>query len=261
MLEVDDLTVEFGKTKILDQISFKLNVGEFTSIVGPNASGKSTLIKAINDELKLSGGKIILNGRDINEYRKNPQSISKWRAVLPQKSSLNFNFKVLDVIKMGRNPYYNIKSEKENESIAIKYLEELELSNLKERSFLYLSGGEQQRVQFARILAQMHESFISENPSVIFLDEPTSNLDIKHQIQILKILKKLKGNNLSVVIVIHDLEQALNFSDKIILLNNGRLVSCGNPKTVLSNKLIKNTFGIDNEWLADGDKKFLKINY
>tara|TARA_B100001769_G_scaffold182662_1_gene144428 strand:+ start:518 stop:1306 length:789 start_codon:yes stop_codon:yes gene_type:complete len=259
MLTVKDLYVKLGSRPILSQIFFKINPGEITAIVGPNASGKSTLLRAINGEIPIVRGSVELRSKPINHYNKQNKSISKWRAVLPQSSNINFDFSVLDIVLMGRNPYYETMSEKENLAIAINSLNKLGLYDLRERSYLQLSGGEKQRVQFARILSQMYECIKNKKPGIIFLDEPTSNLDLKHQFEILKILNSFRESGISILIVIHNLEQAVNFSDKLLLMDKGRLVAKGNPKSVLSTPRIKQIFGVDSEWITENDQNFLKI--
>jgi len=259
MLTVKDLYVKFGKRPILSQIFFKLNRGEIATIVGPNASGKSTLLRAINGEIPRVRGHIELRSKPIDHYNKQNKLIAQWRAVLPQSSIINFDFSVLDIVLMGRNPYYETNSEKENQAIAIDSLNKLGLYDLRERSYLQLSGGEQQRVQFARILSQMYECIKNKKPGIVFLDEPTSNLDLKHQFEILKFLRSFKESGISILIAIHNLEQAVNFSDKLLLMDKGRLVAIGKPKSVLSTLRIKRIFGVESEWITENDQNFLKI--
>ena len=259
MIKVQNLHAAYGDKIVLSDISFSINQNETTAIVGPNACGKSSLLKAINSEIPIFKGEVEIDGKSSNFHYKNNKEIAKWRAVLPQSNNLNFNFKVIEVVMMGRSPHLENTTEKDNLGICEASLEKLEIAHLKERSYLNLSGGEQQRVHFARILAQMHECVIQNKKGIIFLDEPTSNLDLKHQYRILEIIKELKNHGIYTVFVIHNLEQAYNYSEKIILMDKGKLIDFGSPSNVLSKESIKRVFEINSEWVKEGDLNFLKV--
>ena len=257
MLEIKDLCVKYGDYSVLNQIYLSLNTLEIVSIVGPNACGKSTLLKAINSEVKIHRGSILLNISE--KYKENPEEVPKYKAVLPQSSGLNFDFKVSELVLMGRYPYFSSVSKKRNLDVVMFVLERLEIEDLFDRSYLRLSGGEQQRVHFARILAQIYECYIHQKGGVVFLDEPISNLDLKHQYLILELLKELRDSGITIFLVIHNLEQAMNYSDRVVLMKRGRIMANGKPEETLTSKRIKNIFEIENEWISSDNKNFLKI--
>ena len=257
MLEIKDLCVKYGDYSVLNQIYLSLNKLEIVSVVGPNACGKSTLLKAINSEVKIQRGSIRLNISE--KYKKNPEEVPKYKAVLPQTSLLNFDFKVNELVLMGRYPYFSSVSKQTNLDVVMFVLERLEIGDLFDRSYLKLSGGEQQRVHFARILAQIYECYIHQKGGVVFLDEPISNLDLKHQYLILELLKELRDSGITIFLVIHNIEQAMNYSDRVIVMNRGRIMANGKPEETLTSKRIKNIFDIDNEWVSIDNKNFLKI--
>src|SRR5690554_3242159 len=197
-LEVKNLQFGYKNNLVIRDISFKIKAGSFVSIIGPNGSGKSTLLKALNNIYRPQEGSILLYNRDILSYKK--KDLARKIALVPQDTSIDYEFTVEDIVMMKRHPYKG-RFEREDESDYKIVKEALELTNtltLNDRIINQISGGERQRAIIAKALAQ--------KPAMILLDEPTSNLDINHQMDILNILKKLnEENGLTVILVIHDI--------------------------------------------------------
>lgn len=222
-----------GNKEILKGINIDVKNKEFLGIIGPNGSGKSTFLKCIYRILKPSEGKILFNGKNIDELSFRQTALDL--AVVAQHNFYNFDFKVLDVVLMGRSPHKKIL-ERDNEidyKIARNALEKVGLKDFVERNFTTLSGGEQQRVILARALTQETESLI--------LDEPTNHLDIKYQLQIMDIVKSL---NLTVIAAIHDLNIAAMYCDYIYVMKHGEIVTKGTPKEVLTSKIIEEIYEV-----------------
>ena len=236
-LEVKNLQFGYRDNLVIRDISFKIKAGSFVSIIGPNGSGKSTLLKALNNIYRPQKGSILLYNRDILSYKK--KDLARKIALVPQDTSIDYEFTVEDIVMMGRHPYKG-RFEREDESDYKIVKEALELTNtltLKDRIINQISGGERQRAIIAKALAQ--------KPAMILLDEPTSNLDINHQMDILNILKKLnEENGLTVILVIHDINLAARYSHEIILLREGRIVGMGTPEEVITVENIENTYNM-----------------
>ena len=232
---INKLTFSYGPISILKDVEFKVGLGEVLSIVGPNGSGKSTLLKCINRILKTKNNTVLVDDQDT--CKMNLKELSMLMGYVPQSSSSTFPFTVFDVVLMGRKPYihWNI-SERDNEIVA-DMLDYLGIGHLGMRHFNELSGGEQQKVIIARALAQQ--------PKLMLLDEPTSSLDIKHQLEILCMLKSLaKSKDCSVIVSMHDLNLASRFSDRMLMLKNGCIYALGTPEEVLTEKNIEAVYGI-----------------
>jgi len=222
----------------LDNITFSVRGGEFVGILGPNGSGKTTLLKAISRALKPRVGAVFLD--DINIYDVKSREVAKNIAVVPQESIATFDFTALDIVLMGRNPYIDrfAMENKEDLAIAGKAMELTNTWHLAERPVNELSGGEKQLVIIARALTQ--------EPKVLLLDEPTTHLDINHQISIMDILREIcKEKKLVVLAVFHDFNLAARYCDSAMLLNNGRIFSIGLIDTVLTGEKIKKVFQVD----------------
>lgn len=225
-----------GNKEILKGINIDVKNKEFLGIIGPNGSGKSTFLKCIYRILKPSEGKILFNGKNIDELSFRQTALDL--AVVAQHNFYNFDFKVLDVVLMGRSPHKKIL-ERDNEidyKIARNALKKVGLKDFVERNFTTLSGGEQQRVILARALTQETECLV--------LDEPTNHLDIKYQLQIMDIVKSL---NLTVIAAIHDLNIASMYCDRLIAFQNGKIVGEGTPKDLLNESFIKNLYEVDTK--------------
>ena len=236
-LQVNNLEFGYKDDLVIKDISFNVKKGKFISIIGPNGSGKSTLLKTLNNLYRPSKGRILLEGRDINSFKK--REIAQKIALVPQDTNIDYDFTVEDIVMMGRHPYKN-RFEKENDNDYKIINQALEMTNtlgLKKRLITEISGGERQRVIIAKALAQ--------EPSMIFLDEPTSNLDINHQMDILNLLKTFnEEQETTVVLVIHDINLAARYSDEIILLDKGRILGKGSPEEVITVKNIEQAYNM-----------------
>ncbi len=234
-LEIDNLSFSYAGHSVLKDLELSVNVGEVLSIVGPNGSGKSTLLKCINRILKPKHNTVLVDGKDTSKI--NLKELSKIFGYVPQSSTSTFPFTVFDVVLMGRRPYIHWSlSERDNEIVA-EMLDYLGIGDLAFRHFNELSGGEQQKVIIARALAQQ--------PKILLLDEPTSSLDIRHQLEILCILKSLtQSKERSVIMAMHDLNLASRFSDLMVLLRKGEIFAAGSPEEVLSEANIEKVYGV-----------------
>mgnify|MGYP001368381171 FL=1 len=237
ILDIQSLNYTINKKVIISDISFNVNEGDFISIIGPNGSGKSTLIKLISDDIKADSGLVEILGKKLSDW--DPIELAKNRAILPQFNNLSFPFTVIDVIKMGR---YAVEM-KENENIIYqKLLEIFDLNDLEKQIYTTLSGGEKQRVQLARVISQIWSD--SYHKKVLFLDEPTAFLDIKHQLSLFKFLKSLNDMGLTIIMVIHDISQAILHSNKIMLMKEAKLIDYGQVDKIINNDLLNEVFDV-----------------
>lgn len=234
-LTVNKLSFSYESLPVLKSVNLTIDFGEILSIVGPNGSGKSTLLKCINQILKTRQNTVLIDGRDASKM--SLKELSKIMGYVPQSSMSTFPLTVFDVVLMGRKPYINWGLSERDYEIVAKTLAFLGIEELATRYFNELSGGEQQKVIIARALAQQ--------PQILLLDEPTSNLDIRHQLEVLGIIKDLSLNlKLSVIMAMHDLNLASRFSDKIIMLKNGCIFAAGSPESVITEENIMAVYGV-----------------
>jgi iron complex transport system ATP-binding protein len=234
-LSINKLSFNYAGFPILKDVEMSVNEGEVLSIVGPNGSGKSTLLKCINRILKTQQNTVLIDGKDAGKL--NLKELSKIMGYVPQSSTSTFPFTVFDVVLMGRKPYIHWNLSERDSEIVADMLDFLGISELAMRHFNELSGGEQQKVIIARALAQQ--------PKLLLLDEPTSSLDIRHQLEILCMLKSLtEGGERSVVVSMHDLNLASRFSDRMLMLKHGKIFACGTPEAVLTEANIAAVYGI-----------------
>jgi len=237
-LEIKDVDAYYGSVQVLEGMDFSAAQGELLGIIGPNGSGKTTLLRAIARILKPRTGAILLDGKQVMQMK--DKEFSRQFAAVPQDTTINFEFAALDVVLMGRNPHLGrleLESEKDID-IARRCMELTHCWHLVERPVTELSGGERQLVIIARALTQ--------EPKVLLLDEPTSHLDINYQIEIMELLKHLTTHEgLIIIAVIHDLNLAAQYCDRLALLRSGKIVSIGSEYEVLTAENIKNAFGAD----------------
>lgn len=232
MLRVEDLTLKIGRKTLLHDISLQANAGEVTALIGPSGAGKSSFLKALSGDLPYSG-RIVLNGRDI--AGSHPAEMARIRAVLPQASALSFPFTVLEVARLG------LQTPDPGHDLPQRMLARVGLAGFEGRFYQDLSGGEQQRVQLARVLAQVW--LPADQPRWLFLDEPVSSLDIAHQITVMQIAREFAAGGGGVVMVMHDLNLSTMFADRIALMQQGRIVVCDRPARVMEDGMLAQVYG------------------
>ncbi|MEM7519999.1 MAG: heme ABC transporter ATP-binding protein [Pseudomonadota bacterium] len=236
MLNVDDITVQLGRKTILQNMTFAARPGALTAIVGSNGSGKTTLLRAMTGDVAYQG-QITLNGHDIKALE--PWQLADMRAVLPQASNLAFPFTVLEVVQIG----LHCSSAANATQVPMQALVRVGLKDFANRTYQELSGGEQQRVQLARVLAQVWTPVSEGAPRWLFLDEPVSALDIAHQMQVMEIAKNFAQAGGGVVAVMHDLNLTAMFADVVIILLEGRITGVGSPARVMTDAVLSQAYG------------------
>jgi iron complex transport system ATP-binding protein len=237
-LSTDDLSIGYGERLIVKSLSIEIPDRKITTIIGPNGCGKSTLLKAITRIISHQSGSILLDGKDISKV--NTKILAKQMAILPQTPESASGLTVGELVSYGRFPYqkgFGRLTKKDYEVIDWA-LEVTGTIDYKFRPVDALSGGQRQRVWIAMALAQETE--------IIFLDEPTTYLDMAHQLEVLELLQKLNHEQeRTIVMVLHDLNQAARFADHIIALKDGEIVKAGSCEEVISHKVLKKVFNID----------------
>lgn len=242
MILANNIHFSIGAKTILKDINLTLNPGKIYTFLGPNGAGKSTLLKCLTGNLCPDIGYVTLCSKRLSDYRLN--ELAKYRAVLSQSTQISFPFKAHEIVMMGRNPHTTLQKDSDNAYIVDEVLTCVDALALKDRLFPTLSGGEQQRIQLARVLAQIWQ----KEEAVLFLDEPTSALDLKHQHQVFQLLKNLaKEKRWVIVAVIHDLNLAKVYSDAAILMKNGQIYASGDTKHSLNPVSISEVFEIPEE--------------
>jgi iron complex transport system ATP-binding protein len=240
LIEAHNVHVAIGSKVLLENISLNIGPGEVVAVVGPNGAGKSTLRKALCGDTPLSGGEVLMNERALSHWTLMKRA--QVRAVMPQDSTLNFPFTVLEVVLMGRTPHLRGAEGLHDYEIARIALETVDAGHLEERLYPTLSGGERQRVQLARVLAQIWEK--SAGDRYLLLDEPTSNLDLAHQHSTLAVARNFAHEGVGVLVILHDLNLAAQYGDRVVMLNKGRMVNHGTPAEVFTREAIYETFAV-----------------
>jgi len=236
MIEVKSISFRYHDDWVLRDLSFRIETGEFIGVIGPNGSGKTTLLKILYRLLSPQSGEILLDGISLKKMTRT--GIARKIAVVAQETQLLFPFRVMEVVLTGRSPYLGhlmFESQRDIE-IAKKAMAATEVLSLSERPMDELSGGERKRVFIARALAQ--------EPDIILLDEPTASLDIHHQIDFLDLILNLnREKQLTIVMASHDMNLSSEFSDRLILLKEGRICKIGPSREVITRENIENVYG------------------
>lgn len=238
MLCAENLTIQRGSKRVLTGIDLALQPGEMLGVLGPNGAGKSTLLDALSGELKPSEGRITLDDRPLSEWT-GPERAQRL-AILPQTSTLNFAFRVEDVVGMGRLP--QATGRVRDEQIIGEALGAADAAHLAGRNYLELSGGERQRVHLARVLAQL---WPGASGQTLLLDEPTSMLDPLHQHITLQAARNIAANGVAVLVILHDLNLAARYCDRLLLLHNGGAHALGTPDEVLQAEPLRAVFDLE----------------
>lgn len=234
MLSASDIHFCVRQRPIVDQATLTVNPGEIVAILGPNGAGKSTLFKILSGEISCKHGSVGYNGCPIQQLKS--KQLAEVRAVLPQHSQVNFPFSAKEVVELGLITNRSASPE----TLTQEVMELTHTLHLQDQQFNQLSGGEKQRVQLARVLIQIWEA--KPFPRYLLLDEPTSALDISQQHAVLQILQQLKSRNIGVLVILHELNLASQYADRIILLKNGLVASCGKTAEVLEEGILSYVF-------------------
>ncbi len=244
MISAEQIKYSVGTKNILNNISVKFLPGTCNLIIGPNGSGKSTLIKLLSGEINNFDGQLSYNGSDIKNLTK--LALAASRAVLSQQTELSFPMTVEEVVLLGRNPHFEFNPSKKDIEIVKEVMALLDLNSFTHRNYQTLSGGEKQRVHYARVLAQIWEAPKGEQ-RYLFLDEPLNNLDIYYQQIFLSIAVSLLNDTTTLIGVVHDINIALRYADQLFFLKEGALIKNGAPEKIVDAILIKEVFNIDTQ--------------
>jgi len=252
-LEVQDVSCGYTTGKpIVSGISFQMEAGDTLCLLGPNGVGKTTFFKTLLGLLKLQSGKILLNGADINKWSR--RTFAKKVGYVPQLHTPPFPFKVFDVVVMGRTAHVGAFSSPaaKDRTIAKEALEMLSIGHLQDRVYTELSGGERQLVMIARALAQQ--------PEILIMDEPTSNLDFGNQIKVLCQIKRLtKERNIGVIMTTHFPDHAFLCASKVAVMGRNNIFITGAPAEVITEEMLKQTYGVDVKVIEIGEQSGEKI--
>ena len=237
-LEVDDISLSLDGRRILKDISLSVGEGEFLALMGPNGSGKTTLLRCIMNYLKPEHGAVLVDAKPIHTM--SDRDLSRMLAVVPQSSQIDFSFTAHEMVMMGRTPHARSRlsgESKSDEQVVRRSMERTNTWRFADRDFSSLSGGERQRVIIARALAQ--------DPKLLLLDEPTVYLDITGQLEIMDLLRELNQGGLTIIAVMHDINLASRYCNRVALLHEGRLESHGTPEEVFTPENIARIYDVD----------------
>lgn len=230
-----NIGVTIDRATLLTDVNLDIRGGEVLALVGPNGAGKSTLLGVLSGDRTPAEGQVEYDGRDVATLKH--LELAQLRSVLTQEYSVSFPFRVREVVEMGRSPWARVADIDHDEEIIDKALSATDVTHLVDRRFTSLSGGEKARVSLARVLAQ--------STPVVFLDEPTAALDLRHQEDVMRVARELAAEGRAVVVVLHDLSLAGAYADRIALLADGRMVTVGTPAEVLTADLVRDAYGLE----------------
>lgn len=245
-IKIDNVEFSYNGLPVLKDITANIEKGDCIALVGPNGSGKSTLVKCMNRILKPRRGAILIDERHIDLFPS--QQLAQQMAYVPQKENRTMSVNVFDMVLTGRKPYINWKPREDDLEVVANVLRMLHIEHIAMKEINKLSGGQQQMVCIARALAQ--------EPDILLLDEPTANLDIRHQLEIMDILRGLSRTGISTVIAMHDINMAIRYANKFIMLKEGQLFAMGG-KEVITAENIEKLFQIKVHVIRDRDMFFI----
>lgn len=236
-IRADGVGVQLDGHSVLDGVTLDVRPGEVLVLVGPNGAGKSTLLGVLSGERRPSAGTVTLEGRELGSIRHS--ELARLRAVLTQENQVSFPFRVIEVVSMGRAPWARTLEGRDDIAAVNEAMDAADVAHLANRRYTSLSGGERARVALARVLAQ--------RTPIVFLDEPTAALDLRHQEDVMRRARVLADSGCSVVVVLHDLSLAGAYADRLVLLAGGRLESIGTPAEVLTADRVERVYGLPVE--------------
>lgn len=248
-VSIEGLSFEYSKDAlILNGIDLALSGSQLVSIIGPNGVGKSTLIHCIDRILSPTKGVVMVDGADVGSY--SAKDLAKKIGYVPYATNDSFPMTVVDTVLMGRNPHRRWKSLHDDMIAVEEAMRMMDVSSLAMRSFSELSAGQHQRVMLARGIAQ--------EPEILLLDEPTANLDIKHQMDVIRLLKELSvAKGVMVIMISHDLNLASKYSDNVIMMSEGRIFAVGKPEDVITEENIRHVYDVESEIIMRDGRPFM----
>ncbi|WP_287617283.1 ABC transporter ATP-binding protein [Ruminococcus sp.] len=239
VFDIKGLTFSYGTNEVIKGLDLSIKQGKVTTLIGANGCGKSTLFNLITKNLRPNSGEIRLEGKDISQVKL--KDFARQVAIVHQYNTAPADISVEKLVAFGRTPYHGFGSPSNSEEDEEKIKRALEITNtekLKDKAVAQLSGGQKQRVWIAMALAQ--------DTKILFLDEPTTYLDIRYQLQILKLVRKLNEEyGMTVIMVLHDINQSLYYSDEIVAMKGGRITAQGKPEEIITSELIKNVYDVE----------------
>ncbi len=234
-----EICVRIGENDVLDHVSVEIAHGNVIGLIGPNGAGKSTLLNVLSGDLQPNSGHVELDSTPLHEFT--PKTLAKTRAVMSQATSIVFDFSVEEIIRMGwvqDDMFLHDVADEAMQSVTT----ECDIDTLLDRRYRTLSGGEQRRVQFARALLQIWRIREANETRYLLLDEPTANLDIAHELAVLRLAKEITATQVGVLVVLHDLNLAARFTDELMLLSDGRVVASGSTDEVLDAQQLEEVY-------------------
>lgn len=236
MIEVQEVSKSYAGKPVVEKVSLKIRQGSVTSFIGPNGAGKSTLLSMISRLLQKDSGKVLIDGKDVSDWRST--ELAKKISILKQSNQVNLRLTVRELVSFGRFPYSQGKLKKEDWAKVDEAIAYMDMTDLQYKYLDQLSGGQNQRAFIAMVIAQ--------NTDYILLDEPLNNLDMKHSVQIMKVLRRLVEElGKTVIIVIHDINFASCYSDYIVALKDGKIVKEGPTEAIIDNTVLENIYDMD----------------
>ncbi len=246
MIEVRDIMKQFGEQTVVHPTTLTIQKGMITSFIGPNGAGKSTLLSIISRLIGMDAGKVLIDGKEISAYKSN--DLAKKISILKQSNQINIRLTVRELVSFGRFPYSQGRLSKEDWAYVDEAIDYMKLRDIEHKHLDQLSGGQCQRAFIAMVIAQ--------DTDYILLDEPLNNLDMKHSVEIMKLLRDLvESRGKTIVIVIHDINFASVYSDRIAALKNGRIVKEGPAEDIIQTPVLKDIYDMDIPIQQIGDQK------
>ena len=251
VFEIKDLTFSYGTNKVIDDLSLTIKKGKVTTLIGANVCGKSTLFNLMTKNLKAQSGQILLDKTEVSQIRL--KDFAKQVAIVHQYNTAPADISVEKLVTFGRTPHHSFGSLSDTAEDEEKIKRALEITNtekIKDKAVSQLSGGQKQRVWIAMALAQ--------DTKILFLDEPTTYLDIRYQLQILRLVRKLNEEyGMTIIMVLHDIKQSLYYSDEIVAMKDGRITAQGEPEKIITPELIRSVYDVDLSISSVNGKPFV----